>query len=88
MERVIAGLREIEEEEEVEEEVRVGEGCRRTWVRLRDRKRSLSVSGMDGVEPRLSLEWERLAGGFFWRGEPDRELGPDPGLELPERAKP
>lgn len=80
------GLREIEEEEE-EEEVRVGEGCRRTWVRLRDRKRSLSVSLTDGFEPRLSLEWERLAGGFFVRGEPDREPGPELGLEPPERAK-
>lgn len=76
-----------EREEEVEEGVRVGEGCRRTWVRLRERKRSLSVSWTDGADPRLSLEWERLAGGFFSRGEPDREPGPEPGLEPLTRVK-
>lgn len=74
-------------EEEVEDEVRVGEGCRRTWVRLRDRKRSFSVSPVEETQPRVSLEWERPASGFLPRGEPARGPGPEPGLDPAERAK-
>lgn len=71
------------EEEVVAGGVRVGEGNRRTCVRLRERSRSPSVRLLDGPEPRLSLECERLAGGLL-RGEPDREPGPEPGLEPPD----
>lgn len=53
------------------------EGCCRTWVRLRDR--SVSLSWVDEVVLRLSLERERLAGGFFWRGDHDPEPDTEPG---------
>lgn len=65
----------------------VGEACCRAWVKLRERRRSLSASWTAGVEPRASLEWQRLAGGFLESGEPDRDPGPEPGPGLLSRVK-
>lgn len=65
----------------------VGEACRCVWVKLRERRRSLSAAWTDGVEPRASLEWQRLAVGFLESGDPDRDPGPEPGPGLLSRVK-
>lgn len=66
---------------EQEEGVRVGEGCCRTWVRLRDRKRSPSVSRTVAEPPRPSVDCERVAGGFL-----RTEAEPEPGREPAAKA--
>lgn len=80
-----AGLR--REDGGVEPVWGMGEGCRCVWVKLRERRRSLSAARTDGAEPRTSVEWQRLAGCFLESGELDRDPGPEPGPGLLRRVK-